>query len=278
MTGNATPLRCAGLLRVARKLIESNGELFTKAGSQLAELYSEQHLIENAIEEKWDGKPAQELIFPRLDAARSALLHGDNRPGFTHLLFEEPMMREERKLAASMVVLILVLTMDPEANEYVPESMCPFAALPWYFGDEVPGLLGRCMFAWESSERNSVDCPPGEVLDLLERATGSARTGDVIEAWRTIPTGDVKPATAASSQSSTKERKTERRPGQWFAMATSGGVYSGLLFSAKDAERLCDAEQIGTRWHYSTSEVAGLYPQYRQMIEKGLSNEASAHS
>jgi len=193
MASNATPARREGLLRATRKVIEDNREVFTKAGKRLGKIYSEKHLKQHDHDGKWDDNSSEELVFPRLDWARLGVVNDDYPLGYTDMRFEEPMPQAERKLAASMVVLTLVLAIDPDANEYISESMCPFAALPWYFGEEVPGLLGRGMIGWIPSDHNSVNSPPGEVLDLLERATGSARTGEVMPEGLTIPTGDGQP-------------------------------------------------------------------------------------
>ncbi len=193
MASNATPARREGLLRATRKVIEANREVFTEAGKRLTEIFSENHLKQDDHDGKWAEKSSEELIFPRLDRAKVAVVSDEYPNGYSDMRFEEPMPHEERKLAASMVVLTLVLAIDPNANEYISKSMCPFAALPWQFGEEVPGLLGRGMICWENSEHNSVDSPPGEVLDLLERATWSARTGEVMPVGMTIPTGDGQP-------------------------------------------------------------------------------------
>lgn len=194
MAGNATPARREGLLRATRKIIESNRELFSKAGIRLGEIYSEEYLIErHGHSGKWADKTSDEMFFPRLDCARLGVIHDDYPLGFSDMRFEEPMLKEDRKLAASMVVLTLVLSIDPQVDEYVSESMCSFAALPWHCGDDVPGLLGRSMFCWERSENNSLNSPPGDVLDLLERAKWSASNGDVMPVGMTIPTGDGQP-------------------------------------------------------------------------------------
>lgn len=193
MASNATPLRREGLVRVARKVIEGDREVFTEAGKRLAEIYSEKHLKQDGHDGKWDDKTSDELIFPRLDCARLGVINDDYPLGYTDMRFEELMPQAERKLAASMVVLALMLAIDPRANEYISKTMCPFAALPWAYGEDVPGILDREMICWIPSDHNSVDSPPGEVLDLLERATWSARTGDVMPVGMTIPTGDGRP-------------------------------------------------------------------------------------
>ena len=195
MVSKATPARREGLLREARKVIARHPEVFDRAGHRLAEIYSEKHLHEHDQSGKWKDRPSGELLFPRLDAARLGAINDDYPVGQTDMRFEEPMSKEDCQLGACMVVLVLVLSIDPTANKYVSEEMCPFAALPWDAGDDAPGLLGRDRFCWQPNERdgNSLNSPPGEVLDLLERAKWSARDGSVKPEGITIPTGDGQP-------------------------------------------------------------------------------------
>tara|TARA_R110002072_G_scaffold42064_12_gene118125 strand:+ start:75046 stop:76521 length:1476 start_codon:yes stop_codon:yes gene_type:complete len=195
MASKASPARREGLLREARKVIARHPEVFTRAGHRLAEIYTEKHLHEHDKSGKWKGRPSRELLFPRLDAARLGAINDNYPVDQTDMRFEEPMSKEDRQLGASMVVLTLVLSIDPTANDYVSEEMCPFAALPWDAGDDAPGLLGRDMFCWQPNEvdGNSLNSPPGEVLDLLEEAKWSASSGDVKPEGITIPTGDAQP-------------------------------------------------------------------------------------
>ncbi|MBO6740607.1 MAG: hypothetical protein JJ916_12180 [Phycisphaerales bacterium] len=114
----------------------------------------------------------------------------------TDMLFEKPLTTENRKHAARMVVLALVLSMDPEADKCIDAQMCPLAALPWDCGDLCGSsfdLPGRSCISWGTQSNSDVDSPSADVLDLLERAEWSARTGKVWEQWLYIQGGDGMP-------------------------------------------------------------------------------------
>ena len=260
MASIATPARREGLLRATRKVIESNHETFSKAGKRLGEIFSEEYLKQNDLNGLWLEKPSEELIYPRLECARKSVIYDHCSILNTEMRFEEPMNQEERKLAASMVVLTLVLAIDPKANKYVSESMCPFAALPWVHKDDGPEILGRSVIAWVPSEHNTVNSPPGEVLDLLEKATWSARTGDVMPVGLTVPTGDI---------------REERRNAAWFSSATDGGLYPDLLRVAVTDGRLEKSIKVSNRWHHSIIEVYDRYPEYKTAIKRAKESEGA---
>lgn len=194
MIGKASPTRREGLLRACRKLVNDDREGFTRAGQRVGEMFSEQYA--RSFESTPDDAQPRQLLFIRLHLAKVAVISGDHRPGMTDMLFNEPMLKEDRKHAARLVVLILLLAMDPMDDDCVNAEMCPFAALPWECGDtheEKPDFLSRSFIGWVPGENNSENSPPAEVLDLLESAKWSARTGDVWEPWMTIPSGDGMP-------------------------------------------------------------------------------------
>ncbi|MDF1808219.1 MAG: hypothetical protein P1U42_00835 [Phycisphaerales bacterium] len=194
MIGKASPARREGLIRSCHKLIDKDKEGFTLAGQRLGEMYSEEYA--RSYESTPDNPQARQLLFIRIDLAKCAVISGDHRPGMTDMLFDEPMPKEDRKHAARLVVLALLLAMDPMDDDCVSTEMCPLAALPWECGDfdgKNPDFLGRSFISWVPGEENSVNSPPAEVLDLLERAMYSARTGEVWEPWLEIRSGDGMP-------------------------------------------------------------------------------------
>jgi len=194
MIGKASPARREGLIRACHKLIQQDREAFTIAGQRLGEIFSDEYA--RSFESTPETVQPRQLLFIRLHLAKFAAIGGDSRPGMTDMLFEEPMLNDDRKHAARLVVLTLLLAMDPMDDGCVSPEMCPLAALPWACGDmhgKNPDYLGRSCIPWEPSEDNSVDSPPAEVLDLLERAKWSAQTGKVWEPWMYIPNGDGMP-------------------------------------------------------------------------------------
>lgn len=252
MVSNATPARREGLLRAARKVIECNREVFSKAGKRLGEIYSEEYLKQHDHDGKWDGESSDELVFPRLDCARLGVIHDDYPLGYTDMRFEDPMPQAERKLAASMVVLALVLAIDPRANEHISKTMCPFAALPWEYGEDVPGILGREMICWRPTDQNTVDSPPGNVLDLLEQATWSARTGDVMPAGMMSPTGD-------GQQPKSANHDADFRSISSFPTETHGRIRQAALPTRK-TKRVRKRNLSGQQVEYSYADALEWWP------------------
>lgn len=179
MVSSASPARRDTLLRGCRLLISLEKAEFTLAGYRLAEMYSDEYAQSFESTSSAEGN---QLLFIRLDLARLAAIYGDLRPGMTDLDFVSKPDESDRKHAARMVILALVLAMDPNADEYIEESMCPFVALPWEGGDldgSPRDYLDRSSVNWGKDHQSNCDNPSAEVLDLLERAEWSARTGEV---------------------------------------------------------------------------------------------------
>lgn len=276
MIGKASPSRREGLVKDARKIIECDHGSFTKAGYRLCNIFSEERLKESDLSGIWEGKASNELVFPRLDKARMAVIAQEYPLGFPDMLFEEPMSLKDRKLSASMVVLTLVLSIDPDVNEYVSIEMCPFAALPWEWGEDVPGFLGRMMFGWQSSEHNTVNSPPGEVLDLFERAIWSARTGDVMPDGLTSYVDEAlveNDERVTSNELAKPSSDIDRRKATWFATATRDGLYPDLLRVAVNEKRLTMSRKVSNRWHHSVLEVCQQYPEYEIAINRAKESE-----
>lgn len=194
MASSASLARRDTLLRGCRLLISLEKAEFTLAGNRLGEMYSEEYAQSFESTSSAEGN---QLLFIRLDLARRAAMYGDQRSGMTDLEIESKPDKNELKHAARMVILALVLAMDPNADEYIDVSMCPFAALPWEGGDleGLPrDLLGRSWISWGKEDKSNCDNPSAEVLDLLERAEWSARTGEVWDEEEHGASSDMKKA------------------------------------------------------------------------------------